>query len=389
MCRLCLYSTSDYFEFAHAHGHDSDKILDKIQKFLYLQVLLINSVPANRFQSIHSIFHFQISDDDPYPRTICQKCLNRLQQFNEFYLEVLQNQEILRYNLPLIAGNGGEPQLYTITTDLSDGKVSSAITTTAAVPAAVPTTTSNLIQVTPGFNFKADGSGSYILTLQTSGVGSMALAQETPTTMDLQQFISSNAMHSIESTPSIASATDSPIPDLNSLKSRSIALDASEMTRYTFDSQNQTSAFYTIGSKVSATSTAAAHSAKRPTDEQYAVRLKRGTKVASKLSERNFKQEPENVILKIERELDSSQDDERAAVDSDDNIDDECNADAVDDIDMNDIEVIDEIDIEDDRFNGFPKLIIKDAKLVIRGRQLVELMSKFYRLECDLCEDSK
>lgn len=36
MCRLCLYSTSDYFEFAH--GHDPDKILDKIQKFLYLQV---------------------------------------------------------------------------------------------------------------------------------------------------------------------------------------------------------------------------------------------------------------------------------------------------------------------------------------------------------------
>lgn len=381
MCRLCLYSTSDYFEFAHAHGHGPDKILDKIQKFLYLQVLLIDSVPANRF---HTIIYFQISDDDPYPRTICQKCLTRLQQFNEFYLEVLQNQEILRYNQPLITNNGGEPQLYTITTDLSDGKESSAITTTAAAPAAaaVPTTTSNLIQVTPGFNFKADGSGNYILTLQSSGVGSTALAQETPTTIDLQQFISSNAMHSIESTPSDASATDSPVPDSNSLKSRSNAMHASEVTSYTFDSQSQTTASHTIGSKV----LAPFHSAN---DEQYGVRLKRGAKVASKLSERNIKQGPEHVILKIERELDSSQDEEHAAVDSDDNNDDECNADAVDDVDMNDIEVIDEIDIENERFNGFPKLIIKDAKLVIRGRQLVELMSKFYRLECDLCDDGK
>lgn len=39
----------------------------------------------------------------------------------------------------------------------------------------------------------------------------------------------------------------------------------------------------------------------------------------------------------------------------------------------------------------FPKELIKDGKLTIKGKELTKLISKFYRLECDLCKpkDSK
>lgn len=38
-------------------------------------------------------------------------------------------------------------------------------------------------------------------------------------------------------------------------------------------------------------------------------------------------------------------------------------------------------------FSKFPDKIIQDTKLLIRGKKLMFLMSKFYRLDCDLCDD--
>lgn len=311
-----------------------------------------------------------------------------MQQFNEFYLEVLQNQEILQYSQPLVTENGSETQIFTLTTDLDDGKVPSTMTGATA-------TTTNLIQMPPGYNFKDDGSGNYVLTLQTKSVGSTAVPHENPPTIDLQQFLSSNIMHSMSSVPTsaIVSTIDSTISDMNSLKSiqsQSIAMNASEVTSYTFETKtNQTTKNYAIGREISETTTSTKQSVEGslPSIRKCAGKETKGNgKVALKISNENIKQEPEQVILKMEQELDNLQNDEHAAVDSGDecNIDRECF-----DVTMNDIEVIDEIDIENERFNGFPKQIIKDAKLMIRGKQLVELMSKFYRLECDLCGDGK
>lgn len=39
-------------------------------------------------------------------------------------------------------------------------------------------------------------------------------------------------------------------------------------------------------------------------------------------------------------------------------------------------------------FSKFPDKIIQDTKLLIRGKKLMLLMSKFYRLDCDLCENN-
>lgn len=37
----------------------------------------------------------------------------------------------------------------------------------------------------------------------------------------------------------------------------------------------------------------------------------------------------------------------------------------------------------------FPKHIIEDGKLILKGKQLTKLISKFYKLECDLCSEKK
>lgn len=204
------------------------------------------------------------------------------------------------------------------------------------------------------------------------------------------------------STHAIVSTTDTTIPDMASLKniqSRSIGMDASDVIRYSFDPHNLTATSYVLENEISVTTTLPAgnqsfgEEIRAPLSIKGRDRLKEGSREAVKSLQLNIKQEPEHEILRMERELDNLQSDEQTTVDSDtdNNVEDDDDgiANAEDEIEMNDVEVIDEIDIENDRFNGFPKQIIKDAKLVIRGKQLVELMSKFYRLECDLCEDAK
>lgn len=41
-----------------------------------------------------------------------------------------------------------------------------------------------------------------------------------------------------------------------------------------------------------------------------------------------------------------------------------------------------------DKFMGFPKIMIKNSKLMYRGKVLLNLMSKFFRLECELCTEA-
>lgn len=47
------------------------------------------------------------------------------------------------------------------------------------------------------------------------------------------------------------------------------------------------------------------------------------------------------------------------------------------------------IKLEPINLDGFPKEIIKDSKIIIRGKELSKLISKFYCLECDLCSTGK
>ncbi|KAJ6646927.1 Transcription factor grauzone [Pseudolycoriella hygida] len=45
--------------------------------------------------------------------------------------------------------------------------------------------------------------------------------------------------------------------------------------------------------------------------------------------------------------------------------------------------------LADEKFAGFPKVIIENSKLIFRGKKLLDLLSKFYRLECDICTENQ
>lgn len=86
--------------------------------------------------------------------------------------------------------------------------------------------------------------------------------------------------------------------------------------------------------------------------------------------------------------------DDQLSIDNDDAMDDEFvieddssgdNDDDGNENDDDDSASITEIDCDNEKFAGFPKHIIKNSKLFIRGKPLLELITNFYRLECDLC----
>lgn len=41
------------------------------------------------------------------------------------------------------------------------------------------------------------------------------------------------------------------------------------------------------------------------------------------------------------------------------------------------------------QFEGFPKVLVKDAKVMVRGSSLWDLLSRFFRMDCDICQESR
>lgn len=48
-------------------------------------------------------------------------------------------------------------------------------------------------------------------------------------------------------------------------------------------------------------------------------------------------------------------------------------------------DMIDDLTINHEKFKDFPKKLIENTKLLYKGREIIEIISKFYRLVCDLC----
>ncbi|XP_031630900.1 zinc finger protein 572-like [Contarinia nasturtii] len=89
----------------------------------------------------------------------------------------------------------------------------------------------------------------------------------------------------------------------------------------------------------------------------------------------------------IERELDNlnSNDITLAEIHGESDNDDQYNEDehTIDDNDVaNSVP-----DLQNENFKDFPTTFIEDGKLLYRGRDLLEMISKFYRLACDQCSD--
>lgn len=78
------------------------------------------------------------------------------------------------------------------------------------------------------------------------------------------------------------------------------------------------------------------------------------------------------------------EDDECGGGDDEDDCGDSDSSDFIDDLPFND----DNLFESHEKFAGFPRIIVKNSKLIVRGTPLLELIEKFYQLECDLCPNN-
>lgn len=88
----------------------------------------------------------------------------------------------------------------------------------------------------------------------------------------------------------------------------------------------------------------------------------------------------------IERELDNLNSNEITLTEIHDGVGDSDNEDQYNE-DENAIDHDDVVntDLQKEKFKDFPTKFIEDAKLLYKGRDLLEMISKFYQLECDQC----
>lgn len=92
--------------------------------------------------------------------------------------------------------------------------------------------------------------------------------------------------------------------------------------------------------------------------------------------------------INIERELDAlAVDDITSEIRSESDNEAQCNDDD-DEItqDNDNAPTIDDLEHDGERFKGFPTKLIEDSKLLYKGRDLLDMISTFYKLECDVCK---
>lgn len=333
----------------------------------------------------------QIDDNDVFPKTICQKCIQRLEHFHEFYQEVAQNQEMLQYSQPVACGDSDQQII--ITDEVSK-----------------TTTTASFIQLPPGFNLKG------VVTLQTvpNGVTAFDLDADAAN-IDLQHYEdlqdativtkTTDSFQTIEDEQPRELITDIRISDDCLLENTDVI--SAELNTVSLISSSPVKQVETVGLDAhfgsTNTETQSKSGAKmRPNRSRVGRKSVKKTETSEVIVE-NMEMVEEVIgedgdhtdaddiyngtnlanteltdSLKIESEIEVFYNDVDNDVDND-NDDDEVEADESQDTQL------EHIDLDNEKFAGFPKYIIKDSKLIIRGKQLVDLMSRFYRLECDLC----
>lgn len=336
----------------------------------------------------------QIIDSDLFAKTVCSKCIERIAQFHEFYMEVAQNQEILQYSQPITTDEQQQSQIL----------IANDLTKTIHLPYV--------------FNLKG------VVTLQpvTNGISTFDITTGT-TTIDLQQFVPDVTQddHNIDDNlltghcddyETIAGPPIVNVSEENDLEKTTEIISSNIETFVKVEKDDISSSppaeclvtiFDENSTKLEKTEPVVVNENKlRSTRRTQFSTDGRNMKAVNKSIENDISEILEESSehgddqnqdrLRNEDEMEYSNfrlDDDDDDVDEDNMIikspgiitGDYCN----DDDDVS----IDEIDLDNEKFVGFPKYIIKNSKLIIRGKPLLEMMSRFYRLECDLCPTFK
>lgn len=264
--------------------------------------------------------------EGPFPKTVCQQCIDRIELFDKYCNEVAHHQQLLQM------------------TKFKDTNSASQLIATQT----------NLIQLSPTILSKE--SGTIIITLQTNststttdfdGTGETSIGgQEHEVLTVLPQRLSD--VKTFDTNVCNIIDTDELAADVDH--------ETMHETKDAEDSLTLKNVIYEVPTEV--------------TIQEH---------IDSKSLRKNF--------VSIERELDSlATDDITAQIHEESDNEDLYNEDENEmaDDSANAIDTLN-FQMPCEQRNDFPTKLIEDSKLLYKGRDLIEMISKFYRLECDQC----
>lgn len=347
---------------------------------------------------IHS---YQIEDDDPYPKSVCRLCVERLQQFNEFYLEVAQNQEILQISAPETAL---DQQHMIIKNEKSKSTETLAVAQTEIVKIHTVTTASQpkeqIIHLPSNFNFN---DNRIVFTVQTTSDSTPTILM--PNIIEGTAIIENNAVQHLRNFNFNSTAKPSTTTTLSVCSGETEAMEPVEKPVIKCDnkSQNKRRRLKSESRHKKREQEVTKPLKKKLKKREVDSKPKSKQKIKQPGTKKNNEEQSENID-NVETKKNENQIEYLPSVANYDEInydvhddDDDDDQDAIIDIDA-DYTVVDSqddssedivLDRNNEKFEGFPKCVIKDSKLIVRGKQLLEMMSQFYRLECDVCPSFK
>ncbi|XP_055703483.1 transcription factor grauzone-like [Phlebotomus papatasi] len=278
-------------------------------------------------QKILKYLGFEIKPDDNLPKDICLSCFEKIEAFHKFYEEVTQNQSMLAYaqtqNSPVIITSASQEQHH------------KTIAMTHQLQEFIKLEDINAGQIDlQSLNNAISSNGSIPTTIAV--ISSVTFNNGTATTN-----------YTIQQVPQTLPATFPVIAD------PSEAAESSAKTQDEAFPEDQVQS----GKK----------SLEAPEEPKATTQ--------NRLRKKKVREKPESCV---EEALENCLKAEELDTESCDKLE-ELPLDTKEDEESSHLENIE--------FPNFPKKIIQDTKLLIRGKALISLMSKFYRLECDLCAE--
>uniref|UniRef100_A0A1B0CA46 Putative transcription factor grauzone n=1 Tax=Lutzomyia longipalpis TaxID=7200 RepID=A0A1B0CA46_LUTLO len=296
-------------------------------------------------QKILKYLCFEIKEDDNLPKDICLGCIEKIEAFHKFYEEVAQNQSMLAY-----AQTQGSPVIITSASPaILDSSQKSITMAHHQLQEFIKLEDINAGHIDlQSLNNAIASSGSVPTTLAV--ISSVTFNNGTATTNYTIQEVPHNTLPIITTSTDAVASTTKPPPIVEEYHAEvEQVLQSNQQDSEVIENQKHPKATLQLPTRI------------------------RKKKVKDKMESPiddcsdNFAKE-----LADENELADKMD---LSLDNTPHLEERENNESKRDF------------LENIEFPDFPKRIIQDSKLLIRGKPLISLMSKFYRLECDLCTD--
>lgn len=326
MCRLCL----------NGHTDSNDVFGEKLSA-------------ANVHSKLEKYLDLVVDTDDNITRSICEKCIDRLEDFHMFYEQVTQNQSVLR----TIEQIEKQDQLTTIVNPTTD-----------YIKIEMP----NGTIITDGRQvYKIEGLSVISQTDCSENIvilGSKHVEEYTDQNVDQEKTLDSNV---------IVEEINETDEDLQEEEKEYEIVEISEQETEHIASSRQ----FEMDTEL-----------EMNTNKENSVH----NRVTSSRASKRRKEDMPSEDLKMDYEDDSDSNDSYLFEQITPQHKIETESSNV----KHEVDILDEEDDDNSEDGGddnnarsvFPTELIRDSRLIIRGKRLMKYMSKFYRLTCDICPEN-